>query len=152
MAITIKAYGNFPLNCMRKLVYDLHGSATIYGCLLTSSHTFDQDSDTTYADIVADEVSGAGYTAHGVALTAPTVTYSSRVTTFAIDSPYTLTFSTVTLTDYQYLALYDNNTPGTHASDKLICSINLGQAYAASASNVVFTFNSSGILTVTVAA
>jgi len=152
MAITIKAYGNFPLNCMRKLVYDMHGSTDLYGALLDSGHTFDQDGDTTWADVETDEVSGSGYTTHGVALTAPTVTYSSRVTTFAIDSPYTLTFSTVTLTDYQYLVLYDNNTPGTHALCKLICCINLGQTYAASASNVVFTFNSSGIVTVTVAA
>jgi hypothetical protein len=151
MAITIKAYGQFPLNLMRKLVYDLHASSTIYGALLSSSYTFDQDSHTTYADLT-NEVTGAGYTAHGVALTGCTVTYASRVTTFAITTPFTLTFSTVTLTDYQYLVLYDNNTPGTHASDKLICCINLGQTYAASASNVVFTFNTSGIITITVAA
>jgi len=152
MAITIKAYGNFPLNLTRKLVYDMHASSTIYGCLLTSSYSFDQDSHATYADVESCEVSGDGYTAHGVALTNTTVTYASRVTTFKIATPYTLTFSSVTLTDYQYLVLYDNNTPGTHASDKLICCINLGQTYAASASNVVFTFNTSGIITITVAA
>jgi hypothetical protein len=152
MAVTIKAFGQWPLNLMRKLVYDLHASTTVYGALLTSSYTFDQDSHTTWADVSANEVSGSGYTTHGVALTGCTVTYASRVTTFAITTPYTLTFSAVTLTDYQYLVLYDNNTPGTHASDKLICCINLGQTYAASASNVVFTFNTSGIITVTVAA
>ncbi len=151
MAITIKAYGNFPLNCMKKLVYDLNGSSTVFGCLLSSSYTFDQDSHASYNDLT-NEVTGTGYIAHGVALTSPTVTYASRVTTFGIATPYTLTFSTVTLTDYQYLVLYDNNTPGTHTLDKLIVCINLGQTYAASASNVVFTFNASGILTITVAA
>ena len=152
MAITIKTYGNFPLNLMRKLVYDMHGSTTIYGALLTSAYTFDQDSHTTWADVSTYEASGAGYTTHGAALTGNVVSYASRVTTWGITTPYTLTFSTVTLTDYQYLVLYDNNTPGTHASDKLICCINLGQTYAASASNVVFTFNTSGIVTITVAA
>jgi len=152
MAITHKAYGNFPLNCMRKLVYDMNASSTIYGCLLTSSYTFNQDNHTTYADVEAYEASGDGYTAHGVALTNTTVTYASRVTSFKVATPYTLTFSAVTLTDYQYLALYDNSAPGTHASCKLISCVNLGQTYAASASNVVFTFNSSGIITMTVAA
>lgn len=148
----IKAYGNFPLCCMRKQVADLQASTTVFGCLLDSGYTFDQDGDTTYADIEGDEVSGTGYTAHGVALTGCYVSYASRITTFGITTPFTLTFSNVTISDYQYLVLYDNIDPSTHASDKLICCINLEQVYAASASNVVFVFNSSGIVTMTVAA
>jgi len=152
MAITIKVYGNWPLNCMKKLVSDMNAGASFKGALLTSSYTFDQDSHTSYNDLTNEvSASGTGYTTGGNALTGCYASYASRVTTWGITTPFTLTFSTLAVTDYQYLVLYDA-TPAAATDKKLVCCINLGQTYAASASNVVFNFNTSGILTVTVAA
>ncbi len=151
MAVTIKAYGNFPLNLMKALVSDLNAGASIKGALLTSSYTFDQDSHVSYASLTNECPATGNYSTGGNALTGCYASYATRVTTWGITTPFTLTFTNVTIADYQYLVLYDN-TPATAATKKLITCVNLGQTYAASASNVVFTFNTSGIVTITVPA
>jgi hypothetical protein len=150
MAVTIKAYGNFPLNCFKKLVTDLNAvGTTVKGALLTSSYTFTQDTHVSYNDLTNEvSASGTGYTTGGNELTGKAVTYATRVTTWGITTPYTLTFSTVTIPDVRYLAIYDA-TPATAATKMLICCVDLGATYAFSAGNLVFTFNASGILTIT---
>jgi hypothetical protein len=151
MAVTNILAGNFPLNCARKLVTDLE-TDTVKGCLLTSSYTFNQDTHTAYSDLTNEvSASGTNYSTGGNALTGCAISYASRVTTWGIASPYTLTFTSLTVPDYRYLWLYDF-TPAAAADKKLITCIDLGATYAAVASNVVFTFNSAGIWTMTVSA
>jgi hypothetical protein len=148
---TLKAYGNFPLNLMMRMFEDLNAAGSkVYGMLADSSYVFNQDAHTSYDDVAVDEVSGTGYTAHGAELIGKYVSYSTRISTFGITTPYTLTFSGLTIPDYRFLILYNYGISATHTLQKLMCCYDTGQVNAANASNVVFGFNSSGIITFTV--
>lgn len=68
MAVTAKAYGNMPLNAIKKLISDLNSGDTTVKCMLTTSaYTPDQDTHENKGQ-VTNEVSGSGYTAGGATL------------------------------------------------------------------------------------
>lgn len=90
--------------------------------MLVSGHTLDKDNDDLKADIVADEVSGTGYTAGGVAV-AVTLTQDDTNDRLVVD-----------VADAAWTGL-DVGTPShvifyndTHASDALICVMESGKA------------------------
>ncbi len=146
MAVTAFLYDNFPLNCMEKLVSDMSAAATsIKVALCTSTYTPNQAIHSTYNDIT-NEITGTGYTAGGVALSNKAVTTATRVTTFDADDA-SWTNSTLTA---RYAIIYDDTTAGA-TNKKLIGYINFGQDYTSSAATFSLVFNTSGILTWTVA-
>ncbi len=146
MAVTAYLYDNFPLNCMEKLVNDMSSASTsIRVALCTSSYTPDQATHSSFNDIT-NEITGTGYSAGGVALTNKTVTTATRVTTFDADDAQ---WANSTLTA-RYAIIYDDTTAGA-TNKKLIGYIDFGQDYSSSAATFALVFNSSGILTWTVA-
>jgi hypothetical protein len=82
------------------------GAATIHCALLTAAYTPATNTDALWSAISVNEVVGAGYTAGGVAVTAPTVTASGGTVT-AAGTIATWSSSTITA---RWAVLYDAAT------------------------------------------
>jgi hypothetical protein len=147
MAVTAKAYGQMPLNALKKLISDLNAGGTTVRCMLcTSSYVPDQDTHESKSDIT-NEISGTGYTAGGVALTTKSLAYAVRVTTFNADDAE---WTSATFTA-RYAVLYDD-TPAVDADKKLLCWIDFGEDKSCENGTFRIQWDASGIFTVTVAA
>lgn len=115
---------------------------------LFSAYTVGTTQDTAqfFSDItgVGTETSGTGYTAGGQALTSVTFTASGHVYTLTCANPSwtTSTFSAA------YAVFYDS-TPGTAATNPLICYWDLGGTSSATAGTFTLTIAGTGLLTIT---
>jgi len=143
MAVTAKAYSNFPLNALEK-VMNLE-TDTIKCMLCTSSYTPDQDAHD-FKDNVDNEVSGTGYTAGGATVADPAVTIASKVTKFD-GTDVEWTSSTLTA---RYAVIYDD-TPSGDGAKPLLCYIDFGEDKSSENGTFRIEFHASGIITVTVA-
>ncbi|WDS61313.1 hypothetical protein SEA_MINIFLAYER_6 [Satellite phage MiniFlayer] len=123
-------------------------SDTIKVALLTSSYTPAQTTHDYYDDVVANEVSGTGYTAGGQALASKTVTQdtANKVTIFdAAD----VTWASSTITA-RYAVIYDD-TPSTNATKPLLGYVDFGSDQSSSNGNFTLTWDATGIIRLTVA-
>jgi len=127
-------YNRFKANLMNKEL-DLEAD-TIKGMLLDNSHSF-VATHNTKSEIVANEISGTGYTAGGQALANKAVTQAAATKWDADDLSWTGTFSA------WHLALYDD----TLAGDDLICSIDFGGEKAVFSNDFEIIWDSAGIIT-----
>ena len=121
---------------------------TIKVALLTSSYTPAQTTHDYYDDVVANEVSGTGYTAGGQALASKTVTQDTgnKVTIFdAAD----VTWASSTITA-RYAVIYDD-TPSTNATKPLLGYVDFGSDQSSSNGNFTLTWDATGIIRLTVA-
>lgn len=107
--------------------------------LVTSSYTPDFGTHDFTADVVANEVSGTGYSAGGESLTSVTLTQSGGTITFDADD-VTWTSSTITA---RGAVIYDDSL----TDDPLIAYIDFGADKSSSAGDFVLSFNASGIFT-----
>jgi len=128
-------YNQFKADLMNKIV-DLEAD-TIKIALLDDSHSFSA-TDTTWADVSANEVSGTGYTAGGATLANKAVTEAATTKWDADDATWTITGS---LTAY-HAVIYDDT-----ASDNLIASIDFGGAKTATDGDFTVSFHADGIIT-----
>lgn len=116
--------------------------------LLNSSYTPSQENDEKLADIVANEISGSGYSRQ--TLTNVTWTRSSGVATFDCD-PVVFTASGGDITARRYV-VYDDTT--TSPADLLVCYGLLNSAgtdvTATNGNTLTVTPNASGLFTLTV--
>ena len=114
-------------------------SDTIKCALLTSSHSFTQ-TNTTWANVSANEISGTGYTAGGVELSSKTISVSSGVARWdAADA----TWLTSTFTA-RHAVLYD-----TTNSSSLIASIDFGGDQTISVGTFTVQWSTGGIMALT---
>jgi hypothetical protein len=134
-------HNRFKYNLGKKLI-DLSAD-TIKCMLLTSSHSFEKDHNTK-SQIVANEVSGSGYTAGGAALGSKTVTQDDTNDRMAFDAADT-TWASPTSVTAHYAVLYADDM----ASDELIACFEFGANYTSTAGEFKITWNASGILTLT---
>jgi len=142
MAVTTKAYGAFPDHLAQKRI-DLD-SDTLKIALVTSGYTPNTDTHDFFND-VTNEASGTGYTAGGATLASVTWTYDSASDTWKLDAADpSWASSTITA---RYAVIYDS-TPGTAATNPLICLIDFGADVSSSAAAFSITFNAAGILTI----
>ena len=146
MAVTANYYGKFFLSALNKEA-DLN-SDTLKVMLLEPGHTPDLDGDQYVSDIVADEVTGTGYTAGGATIATPTVTYDAGTNTIKIDGG-DASWPTSTI-DAGFAAVYDS-TPGSDATRPLILLINFDGTVSSLAGTFLVSFNAAGIATITVA-
>jgi hypothetical protein len=141
-----KLYGSIYAKAFNKEI-DLD-SDTIKVMLLTSSYTPNQDTHDYLDDVVANEVSGTGYTAGGATLATKTVTYDSTSNTFVFDADdVTWASSTVTA---RYAVVYDA-TPGTNATRPLIGYVDFVSDQSSSNGNFTITWDATGIVRMTAA-
>lgn len=141
-----KLYGNVMKAAFNKEVdFD---SDTIKVALVSSAYTPNQDSHDYWDDVSANEVSGAGYTAGGQALTGKTVTYDSATNTTILDANDSVwAGSTVTA---RYAVVYDDS--GATAGQKaLIGYQDFGSDQSSTNGNFTVQWDSTGIVRITVA-
>lgn len=120
MAVTATAYGTFYID----LFNGVHtvSSDTDKVALLTSAYTPDFTNNASFADVASYEVTGAGYTQAGIALTGKSVAYDGPSKTCTL-SAASVSWSALTVT-CRYAVLYKST--GTNSSSKLIGLIDFG--------------------------
>jgi hypothetical protein len=140
-----KLYGNFLLKALNKEVdFD---SDTIKVALLSSSYTPDQDAHDYLNDVSTYEVSGTGYTAGGNTLGSKTATYDSANNVVILDAADT-TWSSSTITA-RYAVVYGST--GTSSTSPLIGYVDFGSDQSSTNGNFTITWDSTGIVRITVA-
>jgi hypothetical protein len=141
-----KLYGKFIQKALNKEVdWD---SDTIKVALLTSSYTPNQDVHDYFDDVVANEVTGVGYTAGGETLASKTSTYDGSTNVLILDAA-DVTWSASTITA-QYAVVYDASG-ATDADKVLIGYVDFGSNQSSSNGNFTITWDATGIVRVTVA-
>lgn len=141
-----KLYGNFLKQALNKEIdWD---SDTIKVALLTSSYTPNQDTHDYYDDVVANQVTGTGYTAGGITLSSKTSTYDGTNNVLVLDAA-DVTWSSSTITA-RYAVVY-NDTPSTNATKPLIGYVDFGSDQSSTNGNFTITWDSTGIVRITVA-
>ena len=141
-----KLYGQFIQQSFNKEIdWD---SDTIKVSLLNNTYTPDQDAHNYYDDVVAYEVTGTGYTAGGITLANKTNNYNSSTNVIVLDAD-DVTWASSTITA-RYAVVYDA-TPATNATRPLIGYVDFGSDQSSSNGNFTITWDSTGIVRVTVA-
>lgn len=139
-------YGSALMKALNKEVdWD---TDTIKVALATSSYTPSQDADDYWNDVVANEVSGTGYTATGITLTTKTIGYTSGTNVIKLDAD-DVTWSSSTITA-RYAVIYDA-TPGTDATRPLLGYVDFGSNQSSSNGNFTITWDANGIFAITIA-
>ena len=140
-----KLYGNFLLKALNKEVdFD---SDTIKVALVSSSYTPDQDAHDYFNDVSTYEVTGTGYTAGGATLASKTATYDSATNVVILDAADT-TCASSTITA-RYAVIYDST--GTASTSPLIGYVDFGSDQSSTSGNFTITWDSTGIVRITVA-
>lgn len=121
-------YNNFTSN--NDLVNDV-----IKVALLDSNHSFSATDDE-WADVSANEISGAGYSAGGQALSGKSVVQGSPTVFDASDIQWTGTISA------DHLVLYNDSL----ANDDLMVSIDFGGVQAVTDGTFIIQWSGSGIV------
>lgn len=132
-------YNRFKANLMNKEI-DLEAD-TIRVLLLDNSHAFSA-AHNQKSEIVANEISGTGYTVNGAALATKAVTQGASTKWDADDTEWT----TATFSAWHGV-LYDD----TMASDDLIASIDFGGEKIVSAGTFKIQWHVNGIVTLATA-
>jgi hypothetical protein len=141
-----KLYGNFLAKALNKEVdWD---SDTIKVALLTSSYTPNQDTHDYFDDVSSAQITGTGYTAGGATLGSKTVTYDAANNVIILDAADT-TWSSSTLTA-RYAVVYDDSG-ATAGAKALIGYVDFGSDQSSTNGNFTITWDSTGIVRITVA-
>lgn len=141
MAVTATAYGAFYTDLLQG-VHNINSDSDKVA-LLASSYTPNFGTHAAFSDLSTAEVSGAGYTQGGVALTSRAVAYNAATKTMTLSAqPVSWTALTATC---RYAVIY--KATGTSSTSKLIGLIDFGQdrTYAGEPLQVSFP---SGVLTI----
>jgi|SRR6478736_1132596 len=141
-----KVYGSVVAKAFNKEIdFD---SDTIKVMLLSSAYTPNQDSHDYLDDVVANEVTGTGYTAGGQALASKTVTYDAATNTTKFDAA-DVTWSSSSVTA-RYAVVYDDSG-ATNASKALIAYYDFTTDRASSNGDFIVRWGTDGVFTATAA-
>lgn len=141
-----KVYGNAIKAAFNKEVdWD---TDSIKVALLSSAYTPNQDSHDYYDDVVANEVTGTGYTAGGTALASKTATYDASTNTVKFDAA-DVTWAASTITA-RYAVVYDDS--GATAGQKaLLAYFDFTTDRASSNGEFVIRWGTDGVFSATAA-
>lgn len=146
MAVTSKIYGRVFLAAFNKEINFL--SDTIRVTLHTSTYTPDQDVHDYQNDVTNELATGGGYTSGGATLASKTLTYTNATNVVMFDAAdvqwasSTLTWRTAVVVDV---------TPGTTATNPLLCYHQSDVDIVSTGGNTDIIWNANGIMTITVA-
>lgn len=141
-----KLYGNFLLKALNKEVdWD---TDTIKVALLTSTYTPNQDTHDYFDDVSSTEVSGTGYTSGGITLASKTNTYDAGTNVIMLDAA-DVTWSSSTITA-RYAVVY-NDSGASAGAKALIGYVDFGSDQSSTNGNFTITWDSTGIVRITVA-
>lgn len=141
-----KLYGKFLLNAINGEVN--WTSDDIKVMLVADTYTPDQDAHDYLDDVVANEVSGTGYTAGGATLASKTLTYDTANNYIILDAA-DVTWASSTITA-RYAVVY-SDAGATNAQKVLIGYVDFGSNQSSSAGNFLITWDANGVARVTVA-
>ncbi len=117
--------------------------------LVTSSYTPNQNTDDTWSDVSANEVSGTGYTANGVSASITLSRSNLVVTADTAD----VSWSSSTITAKYLLIVHDADGNGSLATtDRLLAYVDLdtgGGSVSTTNGTFTVTINASGLFTLT---
>jgi hypothetical protein len=116
--------------------------------LLSSAYTPNQDTHDYLDDVVANEVSGTGYTAGGQALASKTNAYDASTNTVKFDAA-DVTWSSSTITA-RYAVVYDDS-PATSATKPLIAYFDFTTDRASSNGDFIVRWGTDGVFSATAA-
>lgn len=141
-----KMFGQFLAKALNKEVdWD---SDTIKVALVSSSYTPNQDTHDYWDDVVANEVSGTGYTSGGATLAGKTITYDSASNVVVLDAN-DVVWASSTITA-RYAVIYDDSG-ASNAQKVLIGYVDFGTDQSSTNGNFTVTWDSTGIIRLTVA-
>lgn len=144
---TVTVYSNAVLN-LTKAAMNL-SSDTFVCILVTSGYTPAPNTDSTYANVSANEVAaGGGYTTGGVVLTSVTDTLTTATVTYTAAAS---SWSSATITA-KYAVIVRRASGSLVSGDLLVSYVSLDSGGASvSSTNATFTvaWNASGIFTLT---
>lgn len=140
---TVTLYGAAKENIAKALI-DLDTDSFVVA-LLGSGYTPSVNSDDTWSDISANEISGTGYTAGGSALAGVTVTRSGGTVTFDAND---VSWTSSTLTA-KYAVIAKKAGGSLAGTDLLLAYVELETGSTVSTTNgtLAITWNASGIFT-----
>jgi hypothetical protein len=116
--------------------------------LVSSAYTPNQDTHDYWDDVLANQVTGTGYTAGGATLASKTVTYDSATNTTILDAADTVwASSTITA---RYAVIYDDSG-ATNAQKALLGYVDFGSDQSSTNGNFTITWDATGIIRLTVA-
>jgi hypothetical protein len=120
MAVTATPYGQF----LQDLLAGVHNVSTDTDkvALLTSAYTPDFDANASFADVSANEVSGSGYTAGGIALANKAIAYNTSTNVVSVNAD-AVSWTGLAVTT-RYAVIYRSSN--TNANSKLIGLIDFG--------------------------
>lgn len=144
--VLAKFYGSAFLAAFNKEI-DFN-TDTIKVMLLGAGYTPDQDVHNYLDDVVANEVTGTGYTAGGATLANATLTYTGATNVFKLDGD-DVSWAASTISA-RYAVIYDS-TPATNATRPLIAYVDFETLVSSTGGAFTITWDAAGIATVTVA-
>jgi hypothetical protein len=125
------------------------GTDTYSYVLCTSGYTPAPNTDATYANVSANELTtGGGYTSGGTVLSGSTWTASSATLTFTASN---ISYSSSTLTA-KYIVIAQRASTTLASTDKLLCYCDLnsgGGSVSSSSGTFAINWNASGLFTLT---
>jgi hypothetical protein len=113
---------------------------------LLTGHTPNQDAHDFFNDVVANEITGTGYTARGAALGSKTVTYDTASDQVRMDAADT-TWTTSTLSATHAVVYKDT---GTDATSPLMGLVDFGGTVSTTAGTFQITWDATGIIVIDV--
>lgn len=141
-----KIYGSFFGKALNKEIdWD---SDTIKVALLSSAYTPNQDTHDYLDDVIANEVTGTGYTAGGATLASKTITYDGANNVTVLDAG-DVTWASSTITA-RYAVIYDD-AGATNSQKALLGYVDFGSDQSSTSGNFTITWDSTGIFRLTVA-
>lgn len=120
---------------------------TIKVALVAATYTPAQDTDDYWSDVVANEVTGTGYTATGETLASKTIDYTAGTNVIKLDAA-DVTWAASTITA-RYAVIYDAS-PATDATRPLLGYVDFGSNQSSSNGNFTLTWDAAGIFTITI--
>ena len=141
-----KIYGSFHAKALNKEIN--WTSDTIKVALVGSAYSPNQDTHDYLDDVIANEVTGTGYTAGGQALASKTLTYDAANNVTVLDAA-DVTWASSTITA-RYAVIYDD-AGATNSQKPLLGYVDFGSDQSSTSGNFTITWDATGIFRLTVA-
>ena len=142
MPVVAKGYSKGVKNLLNGTI-DFDTDAGIKIALL-NAHTPNQNTHEFFSDVVANQITGTGYTARGQALANKSVSVASNVVKLDADDP---TWANSTITATHAVVYKDTGVDGT---SPLISYIDFGGSQVSSSGEFKITLDALGLLSITV--
>ena len=141
-----KIYGSFFGKALNKEIdWDTDAMKV---ALISNAYTPNQDTHDYLDDVIANEVSGTGYTAGGATLTSKTIAYDGANNVTVLDAA-DVTWAASTITA-RYAVIY-SDAGGTNSQKVLLGYVDFGSDQSSTSGNFTITWDATGIFRLSVA-